>query len=221
MGLSFLISGGQLRVVGDARVVRRSDVETIVEAEQLLDAANTESRRLIEAAEAEVSRLREQGHREGLRQAREEMVEEMARVAARHAAMLESERARLARIALSVVRRLVATLDPEALFDEALRRVTEQVRAERFLRLRVAPRDMEAAQRALHRLMTRCAGPQFVDIAPDAELAPSSCIVESELGVVDASLDGFMQRLELAVAECFVAPAPDTDQPRPDARMRT
>ncbi len=206
MGLSFLIDGEQLKVLSDRKVIKKSDYGAAVNAKVVLDAAQAESQRLIEDAAAEVVRRREQGYRDGWQQAQDRLSEELIRIAARQALALQRQRARMARTALAVARQLVDSLDATLLFDQALRKVSEHVRAERFLSVRVAPSDVTAATEAVHRLMVRCASPRFVDVMADPSLAPLSCVVESDMGLVDASLDSFLQRLEQALHELYVAP---------------
>ena len=45
-------------------------------------------------------------------------------------------------------------------------------------------------------LMTAC---DFLDVVPDARLERGSCLLESELGVVDASLETQLKALENAL----------------------
>jgi type III secretion protein L len=51
--------------------------------------------------------------------------------------------------------------------------------------------------------MADYAGISFVDVAGDARLRAGGCILESELGIVDASIDVQLDALRRALAKAF------------------
>lgn len=204
MGLSFLINKDQLQVLADRKVIKHAEFTSVVNAKGLLYAAHEESLRLIERAGTEVEQQRERGYREGWEQAQKRLADELTRVAAQRAHELLEQRRTMAQAALAVARELVGSLDSKVFFDEALRRVSEKVRAEQFLSIRVASDDIASARVAVQRLMDRYGSTRFVNVLGDATLTPRSCVIESALGTVDVGLDSFMQRLELVLTETFV-----------------
>jgi type III secretion protein L len=208
MGLSFLIDRERLKIFSEGKIIKQREFAAFVNAESLLDAAHAESQKLMQSAQVEAVRQRELGFQQGWMQAQEKLSVELIRISALRAHALHIERETMARTALAVARQLVDSLDPTLMFDQALRRVSEHVRAERFLSVRVAASDLDSAKRAVQRLMLRCASPRFVDVVVDANLTPASCIIESDMGLVDASLDGFLERLGQALHSVFV----DADQ---------
>lgn len=207
MALSFLIHRDQLQVLADRKIIKQAEYASVVDASGLLEAAREESARLNARAQAEAAEERQRGYDDGWQAARERLAEELARVAASQARALQQQREAMARAVTQIARELVAGADGHDFFDMALRRVSESVRAEQFLSLRVHAADAAAARVSVAGLMDRYGSSRFVNVVADPHLTPRSCIVESELGLVDASLDGFVQRLEHVLAETFVADA--------------
>jgi type III secretion protein L len=68
------------------------------------------------------------------------------------------------------------------------------------LTLRVSPDDAEAAREGLAGVAELQTLGTTVEVQVDASLAPGSCIFESDMGVVDASLSTQLDALRAAMA---------------------
>ena len=66
--------------------------------------------------------------------------------------------------------------------------------------IRVAPADEKAVRAELASMLASVpGGTSFLDVVPDARLERGACLLESELGVVDASLETQLKALENAL----------------------
>jgi flagellar biosynthesis/type III secretory pathway protein FliH len=174
------ISAGQ-------KVVKKDVYLAGVEAREIVDAAGREAQAIADAA-------REEGYREGLsrwNQALEEAGKASERLAREH----EEELVRLAlRIAEKILGHEVQA-DPGAIagiVEEALK----SVRRERSLTIRVNPAHVEELRSRLDRLRDAAGGVRQIRIVANAEIQPGGCVVESELGTIDAQLETQLQCLE-------------------------
>ena len=159
-------------------------------AERELQTARDDAERIARKAEAE-------GRERGLAAVTELLAGARA-AAARARAGAEAELRTLAvRIAEKILGRELA-LDGNAVVDiarEALRHAGEP----RELVLRCAPEDLEALERGKPRLLERCRAAQAVTFRPDATVARGGCVVETELGLVDARLSTQLESIERAL----------------------
>lgn len=164
--------------------------EARAEAERELAAARDEVERLTRKAEAE-------GRERGLGAVTELLVGARA-VAARARAGAEAElRVLGVRIAEKILGRELA-LQPAAVVDvvaEALRHAGEP----RELVVRCATEDLEALERGKPRLVERCRAARAVRFVADDRVARGGCIIETELGVVDARLSTQLDAIERAL----------------------
>ena len=79
-----------------------------------------------------------------------------------------------------------------------MRTALNTVRGQQKVTVRVAPADEALVSEALAAMTAGSSGSAFLTIAADARLPRDSCILESELGVVDASLETQLKALEHA-----------------------
>jgi flagellar biosynthesis/type III secretory pathway protein FliH len=186
--------------------VRRAIVEAPVydakmEADRLLAEARGEAERIVADAQHEAERLRGKAHAEGRERGLQAVTELLAgaRAAATRArSAAESELRVLAvRIAEKILARELA-LKPDAVADvvaQALAHAGEP----RDVVVRMNPADLEAIERGKPRLVERVRSARAVTFRADETVARGGCIVESELGVVDARLSTQLEAIERAL----------------------
>jgi flagellar biosynthesis/type III secretory pathway protein FliH len=115
-------------------------------------------------------------------------------------ARAEHELDRTIDIARLLAERLVGEairVEPEriaALAHDALR----ETRGARNIRIEACPDDVDALARVLHE-----AGVHVSEVAPNAELARGSLVVQTELGKIDARLTPQLSRLAEALREAL------------------
>lgn len=190
-------SGGHVR-----RAIVDADVlDAKLEGDRLLGEARAQAERELAAAREEAERIRRQAEAEGRERglgAVTELLVGARAAAARARAGAEAElRVLGVRIAEKILGRELQ-LDPAAVVDvtaAALRHAGEP----RELVVRCAPEDLEALERGKPRLLERCRAARLVRFVADERVARGGCIVETELGVVDARLSTQLDSIERAL----------------------
>jgi len=217
-------------------IVRAEDVEQLLtlqdcrrvlseQQEQLLQAAHEQARMVLAQAHQEATVLLETSRRDAevaVRRGYEEghhkaMLEWQARQighAIDKGQALRALHEKLAGIVTGAVERIVQTESREALYQRALDSVRGLTRGATSLALRVSPADYEDARNALASL------PEphgvSVQVAADAALPPGSCVFESDLGMVDASLHTQLNGLRSAMDRAVRAAVADLDDTLPE-----
>ncbi len=190
-------SGGQVR----RHIVDADVYDAKLEAERLVADARAQAERELAAAREEAERIRRQAEAEGRERglaAVSELLVGARAAAGRARADAEAElRALAVRIAEKILGRELAR-DGNAVVDvaaEALRHAGEP----RELVVRCAPEDLAALERGKPRLHERCRAAQAVRFVADERVARGGCIVETELGIVDARLSTQLEAIERAL----------------------
>jgi flagellar assembly protein FliH len=175
-----------------SRVIRGAGAEVV---SVVVQEAREEATRIVEEAHREAARIREEQERMLREKARWEA---RAELAAEHLALEQARRATveasesaLTSLALALAERLLADrleADPtrvRAIVREALDRVRRASR----VRVRVHPADRAAL------------GDLDAEVLEDPSIERGGCVVESELGEVDARLEVRLEALARALAE--------------------
>jgi type III secretion protein L len=174
------------------------------QAHALLEAAEARAAELIAEADQQYESAERDGYEAGLRAALTDWHERVAQSPQADGRTLEQrERDRLAELVALAVEQMIATSDPADVFRRAAATL-EQILADGSpLDVRVHPSDLEAARRAFGEVAHgwRDAGCAVrLRVHADAALEPGSCVCESDLGTVDASLSLQLQAMRAALA---------------------
>ena len=216
-----ILPAGQVASLGDVDTLRRSMIEqreAIVqtardEAQALLTEARQQVEQLLESARVEAQRSKRQGYEDGLRKAVLEWHEQQAGKSIDMAEALRRMHEKLAAIVTSAVERIVHTEERGALYQRALRSVQGLTRGASTLALRVNAADFEYARAALGSLQSLGSNGLSVDVSVDPALKPGSCIFESEVGILDASLQTQLDGLRAAMDRAVRKAVTDSDTP--------
>lgn len=168
-------------------------------AQQIVQAAQDQAQALMADAQASIEAAREQARLDGERQSALEWHERQAGHAVKTANTLRGMHERLADVVTTAVERIVQSENRSALYQRALKSVQSLSRSATALTLRVSPGDAEPARQGLAEVSELQALGMTVEVQVDSALAPGSCIFESDMGVVDASLSIQLDALRAAM----------------------
>jgi len=185
------------------------------EASKLMTDAREEADRLLAQARAEAERLRVEACEAGRRQAALEWHERQTVQAIDNAQVLRGMHEKLATIVTGAVERIVHTEERAALYQRALRSVRSFARGASTLALRVSADDHAHARAALDSLKALQTQGLHIEVSVDPALRAGSCVFESEVGILDASLqtqlDGLRAAMDRAVRKALATSLPLTD----------
>lgn len=160
-----------------------------------------EAERILAEAQKEADRLRTQATAEGRERGLAAVTELLVAARASSARAQRNVESDLRTLAVRIAERILErelTTSPETVVDIAAAAL-RQAGAPRDVLLRVHPDDLKALERGRPRLLERCTRAQAVQFRPDPSLGRGGCIVETELGTVDARLPVQLDAIERAL----------------------
>ncbi len=169
------------------------------QAQAMLDDAQAQAQAMLDEMAAHVEQAKREGYEEGRRRNSIEWAERQTRQTQSRGQALQNMHEKLAAIVTSAVERIVHTEPRDALYQRALRSVQTLTRGASQLTLRVGPADYEAAAKAVSDIKGLAANGVQLEVAVDPALKNGSCIFESELGILDASLETQLEGLRNAM----------------------
>ncbi|MCC5811368.1 MAG: type III secretion system stator protein SctL [Ectothiorhodospiraceae bacterium] len=186
------------------RVVKAETFARLTEAEEIV----TEARQHAAAVRAQIQEEQELARRDGLEQGREAGRAELATALAEATGRIESAflglEARIVNTVMHAVQEILGDTGERAVMERAIRRVLTQARSETRLRLRVAEADFPMVNALLTEILTDHPDITFVDIAKDPKAAAGTCVLETDFGVVDASIDTQLAAVRGGLINAFV-----------------
>ncbi len=179
-------------------IIEREVVGATAEARRILGDSQGEANRILEEARAQAEELRQRGYDEGYQEGLGQYTEATAKALRDIDALkltLEPEYIGLVRACVEKILGQELKLHPDAIVGmvrNALRDATQQ----REIVVRVNPEDAEALKKNQRRLLEVLARANAIEIREDPSVARGGCIVVTELGMIDASLDRQLLALE-------------------------
>jgi type III secretion system HrpE/YscL family protein len=171
------------------------------EAERVLAEARAEAEALIATAKEDAERLRAQAAAEGRERGLQAVTELLVGARAAAAGARQHAEPELRALAVKIAGKLLGrelALRADAVTDvvaEALRLAGEPG----ALTVRVHPDDLAAVERGRPRLIERCRAGALINFRSDSQVGRGGCVIETELGVVDARLSTQLDAIERAL----------------------
>ena len=107
----------------------------------------------------------------------------------------------LAEMVVDAISMLASDLDRKAFMTRALECLQSSLRAATWARLRVCAQDVAIAERALRDLDRHTGLGGLARVVVDESLPEGGCVLESDVGKVDASLSTQLETLRVAISD--------------------
>ena len=199
MGALFRLSNTVVSPAAGTRVISAAEAGLPLEANELLAAAGRRAQEMDASAKLAYEEQRLKGYEDGQEACRSEYAEKVLEVALQSVEYIEGLEQTIVKVVTDAVERVIGELDDNERIVRIVRTALSAVRNQKKVVVRVAPADEKAVTEGLAAMMAHGHGASsFLDVVMDPRLPAGSCILESELGVVDASLPTQLRALEKA-----------------------
>ena len=181
---------------GTTRIIRRKDYAEAVEARRVLEDARTEAEERLRAAQEKYDSAHDQGYADGSAAAQQELAERMFELVAGSVDYLGNAEAQLSRVVMTCLRRILGTFPEEDLVIRAARVALEDLRNEPRATLRVHASIADAVRQRKSEIMQGDSDVTYLEVIGDDGMNHGSARLESEAGIVDASIEVQIKALE-------------------------
>lgn len=182
-------------------LLKAKDYGQLIKANEILDQAHQKASETIAQAYEIYGAKKKQGYEDGLEEGRLEHLEKIMDTSMKAIDYFESMEKSIAGLVTQCLEKVVGEMDDEELILRIVRSGLAIARNEQRVVVRVCPDELKAVQQATSRLLQAYPGINILDITADSRLTRGACLVESELGVVDASLDTQLEAIKRAIAK--------------------
>jgi len=201
MGLVFLIDRPGYRLAADRKVLKRHEAAVIEQITQAFVHAQGEISAALANLEAVCAKATDDAYRKGLAKAEREAAERWTLAEIDRLALLKSMQPVLAEVVADAVLLLAKGIDREAIIARALEALQYSLRDASWARLLVHPTTVEAAEAALNTFKRDTGIGRLARVEADESLPADGCVLESEFGRIDASLDTQLNVIRSAIVE--------------------
>ncbi len=171
------------------RWLRAEDLRVHADAQATLAAAAAQAELITGQAEAALEAERRRGYEEGLEAARLEAAERLIDNVAQQVEFFSRVESRMVDLVMDAVRTIVFGFDDRERLLAVVRNVLAAARSQKQVTLRLPPDQMSVLRPEVEQLKSQFPGLEVLELVADAQLSGDACVLESEVGVVEASLE--------------------------------
>ena len=190
------ITEGDFRLKPQQKVIKAADYSVIEKSTRIIDKAREQANHIIADAQVTFEKEKQRGYQDGLMQSRMEQSEQMLKMVDQSINYLSSMEASLANILMTAVKKIIDGYDDHALTVGLIKAGLQHVRNERQVTVRIPPAHFAHVKASIAEILKNYKGVGILNPVSDPRLKAGSCILESKIGVVDASIDIQLKALQ-------------------------
>lgn len=195
-----LLNNPRVPLSTDRRLVKAADAVTARSAADILAAAEAEAARIREEAKAAFEAEKQRGYEKGLADAKLEMAMKKLELVDSSVAFMESVERKMADVVLKALKTFTVEVGDEAMVLQIVRKTMNAViRTQRTVTLKVAPEMKPAVAARVAELKAAYPTIETLDVVEDPRLAGTACVLETEAGAADASVETQLAAIEQSI----------------------
>jgi len=178
-----------------ARVLRAAEYAALVQAQTLLDNAHAQAEAIVAGAQDAFDAERRRGYEDGKQEALLDQAEKMIETVSRTVDYFAGVENEMVNLVMAAVRKVVDGFDDRDKVMVVVRNALAVVRNQKQMTLRLHPAEIDVVRERINDILAAYPGVGYLDLMADARLDRGACILESEIGMVEASLEGQIEAL--------------------------
>ncbi len=190
------INHNAIQLPQGTKVLKAAEYQAIAQLASMLDIARERADSIIEQARKTFEKEKQRGFDEGVLESKIEQSEQMLKMVGRSINYLAEVEGEMAEILMNAVKKIIDGFDDRELTVGLIRSALQHVRNERQVSVRIPPGHYTFVKERIAEILADYKGVGFINPVSDPRLDSGSCILESQIGVVDASIDIQLEALK-------------------------
>ena len=201
-----LVNKEKFVLASDRRLVKATDVATIRSAAEIVAAAEADAARIREEAKAAFAEEKKRGYEEGLSEGKMEIAMQKLDLVDSSVAFMEGVEQKMADVVMKALRSFVVEIGDEEMVVQIVHKTMNAViRTQRQVTLKVAPELVETVRARVAGLSASFPTVETFDVVADPRLKGVACILETEAGIADASVETQLAAIEKSLKKHMCA----------------
>lgn len=196
-----LINKPNFSVQSDRRLVKSTEAASVRTATEIVAAAEADAARIREEAKVAFEAERKRGYDKGIAEGKMEIAMLKLDQIDKSVEFMENVEAKMADVVMKALRSCVVEIgDREMVLNIVRKTMKAVIRTQRKAVLKVAPEMVETVKGRMAELRMDYPTLESFDVVEDARLKGAACILETEAGVADASVDTQLAAIERSLS---------------------
>ncbi len=181
----------------DRRLVKATEAATVRSAEEIIAPAEADAARIREEAKVAFEEEKKRGYEKGLADGKMEIAMQKLDLLDSSVAFMEGVEQKMADVVMKALRSFVVEVgDREMVVNIVRKTLGAVIRTQRHVTLKVAPEMVGVVKERIDAFRQDYPTVETFDVIEDSRLKGSACILETEAGVADASVESQLAAIE-------------------------
>lgn len=191
-----LLKKKSFEVESPSPVVKAEDAAALVSADAVVAAAEAEAREIVAAARAEYESEKKRGYEDGLAAGRAEILKKKLDLVEESVAYMQKVEGELSDLVIKAMKKCLSEIgNTEVVCQVVKKSMRAIVHNQRQVTIKVSPTMVDSVKQWAQTILSDFPALTFVDVTEDARLSETACVVETEAGSVEASVEGQIKAL--------------------------
>lgn len=186
----------QLNLPAKKKILTCKEYQQFFKADKIISVAKKCAAQIDREAKKAFEEEKKRGFDEGMLESQIEQSEQMLKMVERTVNYLASIEETMSDILLSAVQKVIDGFDDKALVVGLIKSALQHVRNEHQVTVRIPPSQYAHVKDQINEILLEYKGVGFINLLSDQRLALGCCILESKIGVIDASIEIQMEALK-------------------------
>ncbi len=199
-----LLKKNSIELHSPTRLVKAEEAAAVRRAEEVLAEAEAEADRIRASAKDAFEAERQRGYEQGLEEGKAAIVARKLELLDESVAFMESVEGKMVDVVMTALRKCVMEIGDEELVIQVVRKVMNAViRNQRRITLKVAPEMVAVVRARLNDLLADYPLMEEIDVQENTRLKGAACMIETEAGIADASIETQLAAIENSLKKHF------------------
>ncbi len=181
----------------DRRLVKATEMATVRSAEEIIAAAEADAARIREEAKVAFEEEKKRGYDKGIADGKMEIAMQKLDLLDSSVAFMEGVEQKMADVVMKALKSFVVEVgDREMVVNIVRKTLNAVIRTQRHVTLKVAPEMVGVVKDRVAAFRQDYPTVETFDVIEDSRLKGSACILETEAGVADASVETQLAAIE-------------------------
>ncbi len=188
-----------------AKIIKGNDYWAFSRARQVIAIANDEKNRIIQAAHRAYEAEKNRGYQEGQERAKFEQSANMIAIVSQTVDYFSKVEAQMVDLVLEAIQKIIMDYSDREKITEVVRSSLSLVRNQKFITVKVHPSQSDYILTNVANLKESFPSIEHIDVATDSAIQIDACIIESDVGKVEASMQSQIEALRVTLKRVFGA----------------
>lgn len=191
------------------KIIKAEEIWAFQDSKKIISEAERRRLEIIDAAVTAFEIEQRRGYSEGVEKAKLEQAKNMVGVISQTVDYFGAVEAQMANLVLDAIKKIIDEFSEEEKVFNIVKKSLTIAREQRHILIKIHPEIIVGLKLEIETLREKYPVFESLEIISDSNLAKDSCVIETEIGKIEASVKSQLQALKESFARVF--PEPESD----------